>query len=97
MCFVVENIVKLTHNIVRVLKGIKIGTRRGMTSGTGIAVPVVVPLPATRGWTFAALSCGGCDRGAVAAASVPQGICGENHRRSRRVVGGAHRLPHGRG
>ncbi len=95
MCVAVE-VVKLSHAIARVLKGEEVRAGRRTTFGTGIAVPIFVCLPASRSRASTALGCGGCDRGVVAASSIPQGIRGTNHRHSCLVVSGAYRLPHGR-
>ncbi len=64
-------IVKFAHAIARVLEGIKIWAGRGATFGTGVTAPFVACLPAVRSGAPTSLCRGGCDRGIVAAPSVP--------------------------
>ncbi len=68
--------------IARILKRKEIGARRRATFGTGVAIPFVAR--------------GGCDRGVVAAMSVPQAVRGSNHGHGCLVVSSTYRLPHGR-
>ncbi len=63
MCFVAVKVVKLTHAIAQVLKREKIRAGRRTTFGTGVAVPFVILLPASRNWASAALGRGSCDWG----------------------------------
>jgi hypothetical protein len=89
VCFVAVKVVKPTHAIARVLKREKIRARRRTTFGTGVAIPSVVLLLISRSWDSAVLSRGSCNRGVVAALSVPQGIHGSNHSQVCLVVSGA--------
>jgi hypothetical protein len=81
---------KLAHAIGRVLKGIEIRA----TFGTGVAVPIVAPLPAggSRAPTF--LSRGRRDHRVVAASSVSQGLRSLNCVRGCLVVPRAYRFSH---
>jgi hypothetical protein len=63
--------VKFAHAIARVLEGVKIWAGRGATFGTGVTAPFVASLPAVRSGAPTSLCRGGCDRGIVAASSVP--------------------------
>ncbi len=96
MCLVAVKVVKLTHAIARVFKRKKIRARRGTTFGTGVAVPFVIPLLASRSWPSAALGHGGRGHGDVAASSIPQGVHGSNHSHGCLVVSGTYCLPNGR-
>ncbi len=96
LCFVAVKVVKLAHAIARVLKGKEVRAGRRTTFGMGVAIPFVVLLPACRRRAPTALSCGGCNRGVVAASSIPQGIRGSNHGHSCLVVSGAYCLLHRR-
>jgi hypothetical protein len=69
-------IMKFTHAIARVLKGIKIRAGRGVTFGAGVTAPFVASLPIVRSRAPTSLSHRGSDRRVVAASSIPQGICG---------------------
>ncbi len=64
-------IVKFAHAIARVLEGVKIWTGRGATFGTGVTAPFVASLPVAGRGAPASLCQGGCNRGVVAALSVP--------------------------
>jgi hypothetical protein len=64
-------IVKFAHAIARVLEGVKIWAERGATFGTGVTAPFVASLPAVGSGAPTLLCRGGCDRGIVAAPSVP--------------------------
>ncbi len=66
MCFVSVEIVKFTHVIAPVLKRKEDGAGRMETFGTGVAIPFVILLPASRSQSSTALSCGRCDHGVVA-------------------------------
>jgi hypothetical protein len=72
-------IMKLTHAIARVLKGIEIRAWWGATFGAGDMVLFVASLPVVRSRAPSSLSLGGRDHSAVAASSIPQGICSLHH------------------
>jgi hypothetical protein len=49
-----------------------------------------------QGWAYAALGCGGRNRGVMAALSIPQGVLSSNHSQGCLVVSGNNHLSHGR-
>ncbi len=96
MRFIAVKVVKLAHAIAPVLKGKEVRARRRMTFGTGVAIPFVVLLPASRSRASTALSLSGCNNGVVATPSIPQGIRSSNHSHGCLVASGAYYFPHGR-
>ncbi len=75
MSLVAVVIMKLTHAIARVLKGIEIRAGRGATFGVGVTAPFVASLPVVRSRAPTSLSRGRRDRRVGATSSIPQGIC----------------------
>jgi hypothetical protein len=88
-------VVKLTHAIARVLKGIKIWSGMGVTFGAGITTPFVTSLPFVRSRAPTSLSCGGRDRRVVATLSIPQFVCGLHHGCCHPVVASSYCFRHG--
>ncbi len=62
---------KFAHAIARVLEGVEIWAGRGATFGTGVTAPFVASLPPVGSGAPASLCRGSCDRGIVAALSIP--------------------------
>jgi hypothetical protein len=62
----------------------------------GTTTLLASPLPPIRSRAPTAVSRGSCDRGVMAAASIPQGNCDLNCRHGCLAVPGTYRLSHGR-
>jgi hypothetical protein len=89
-------IVKFTHAIAMVLKGIQIWVVRGATFGVGVTAPFVSSLPVARSRAPTLLCRGGCDCRVVPASSIPQGVCSLPHGCSCLVGASSYRFSHGR-
>ncbi len=89
-------VVKFTDAIARVLEQIKSGQEGGATFRVGVTTLFVASLPVVMSRAPTALSRGGCDCGALAASSIPQGVCSLHHGCSRPMGASSYCFSHGR-